>query len=101
MLKGAMTLRGDGVVEGEIKGQVFSLGEEELVRGEMGFEVVSDPEDDECEGNHDKQLGLMISAFQQRMVFGMAKRRYFHAFPSFILKCSNFISAQAEQAEYR
>jgi len=56
MLKGAMTLRGDGVVEGEIKGQVFSLGEEELVRGEMGFEVVSDPEDDECEAPKQSKL---------------------------------------------
>ena len=52
MLQGAMSLRRDGVVEGEIKGQVFSLGEDELVRGETGFEAVSDDDDDDCIGNH-------------------------------------------------
>ena len=41
-----MTLRGDGVVEGEIKGEVYSRGIEELTRGECGLEAVSDDEDD-------------------------------------------------------
>ena len=46
LLKGAMTLRGDGVVEGEIKGQVFSHGDDELVKGETGFEAISDTDDE-------------------------------------------------------
>ena len=58
-----MTLRGDGVVEGEIKGQIFSLGEEELVRGEMGFEVVSDPDDDdECVGINFGKLFILTGS---------------------------------------
>ena len=50
-----MTLGSDGVVAGEIKGQVFSLGEDELIRGERGYEAVSDDDDDdiECFGNCD------------------------------------------------
>lgn len=46
LLQGAMILRGDGVVEGEIKGEVYSRGEEELVRGECGLEVISDDDED-------------------------------------------------------
>ena len=42
-----MTLRGDGVVLGEIKGEVYSRGQEELVKGECGLEAVSDDDDDE------------------------------------------------------
>jgi len=57
LLRGAMTLRGDGVVLGEIKGEVYSRGQEELVKGECGLEAVSDDDDDEDACRHSDSKG--------------------------------------------
>ena len=67
-----MTLGSDGVVAGEIKGQVFSLGEDELIRGERGYEAVSDDDDDdiECFGNCD--LWLNASTHSRHLMLNRA-----------------------------